>query len=93
MGLAGHVCSLIGLRHKHRALRYGGYRQVSLEYRRPYVFERLADGEWIIVAVNIGDSEETVSIGNSAVDLLSGERFEGQAPLQPVSARVLLRLS
>jgi glycosidase len=89
-GIAGYLNGLISLRNNHPALRYGSYRQIFLEYRRPYVFERSYEGEKVIVAVNIGDNEDTVNIHCNARDLQTGEQFNGQVKLPPVSARVMI---
>jgi glycosidase len=94
LGLAGHIRRLAAIRRECPALRYGSYRQVYLEYRRPFAFERAYENERIVVAVNIADNEETLDlsgIGTAGfVDLLIGE---GAAPdsvrIGPHKARIL----
>ena len=60
--LTAFIRNLSALRREQTALKYGGYRQVYLEYRRPFVFERFYESERIFVAVNIADNEDTVDL-------------------------------
>ncbi len=48
--------SLAALRHRHPALRHGGYRHVVAE-AQVYAFERHHDDDRLVVAVNAGDHE------------------------------------
>ncbi|GBU22098.1 hypothetical protein R80B4_02003 [Fibrobacteres bacterium R8-0-B4] len=81
--LEDYIRKLADIRRGHDALKYGGYRQVYLEYRRPFVFERSIDSERILVAVNVGDADDTVNISKyhngGFVDLLSDERISPES--------------
>ena len=92
--LTGHISKLAQIRQSEKALRQGTYRQIYLEYRRPFVFERCHENQRIFVAVNIAGKEESVNLkahGNrKLLDLLSGERFDPwRISLKPYSARIL----
>ena len=95
--LAAHISKLAEVRQGRGALRYGGYRQVYLDYRRPFVFERFMDNERIFVAVNAGESADTFNLsghyGGGFTDLLTGESVSsssaGSIPIAPRSVRVL----
>ena len=95
--LADHIRKLAALRRGNDALKYGGYRQVFLDYRRPFVFERFYNGESIFVAVNAGECWDTVNLsgqrGGGFADLLSDEQIialnAGNIPVAPHSARIL----
>ena len=94
MGLTDHIKKHIALRKEQAPLRYGGYRQVYLDYRKPFVFERFYDGERVFIAVNIGESEERISLDGCGAlsDLLTGELFEPfDIPLEPHCSRILMR--
>ncbi|MDR0468685.1 MAG: alpha-amylase [Peptococcaceae bacterium] len=93
-GLVGYISSLATLRRAQSALRYGGYKQVYLEYRRPFVFERFYEDQRIFVAINIADSEGTVNLGSQAggyfVDLLTAESvMPDPVRIPPHTARIL----
>ena len=91
-GLAEYIKKHIALRKEQAPLRYGGYRQVYLDYRKPFVFERFYNSENVITAVNIGESEERISLDGCVAlrDLLTGEFFEpSDIPLAPHSSRIL----
>jgi len=85
--LTGHINKLALMRQREKALKYGSYRQICLEYNRPFVFERSCENERVYVAVNIGAHDETINLGvysgHGFVDLLSGERI-----LRPRSIRM-----
>ncbi|MCL2126923.1 MAG: alpha-amylase family glycosyl hydrolase [Treponema sp.] len=92
--LTGYVSRLAHLRQGEKALKYGGYRQARMEYRRPFVFERFHEDERVFVAVNISGRDEVVSIngcGGGLWDLLNEERIgaPGNIPLKAHSARIL----
>ena len=92
MGLAAYIQKLAAVREGQNPLKYGGYRQVYLAYHKPFVFERSCGNERVLVAVNIGDMDETVQlsgVGNLR-DLLSGECFtSGAVAIASHSARIL----
>jgi len=96
-GLSDYIRKLADIRRGHEALMFGGYRQVYIEYRRPFVFERFYDNERIFTAVNVGDAADTLNMskhhGGGLADLLSGERFDppvtGSIPINPHSVRIL----
>ncbi|MDR1730596.1 MAG: cyclomaltodextrinase [Synergistaceae bacterium] len=94
-GLEDYIRRLAEVRRGHNALKYGSYRRISIQYRRPFVFERSHDGRSVFVAVNINEHADVTNLGahckGSLIDLLTGERFDGagQIALSPCSARVL----
>ena len=77
--LTGYICELAHLRLKEKALKYGKYQQIYLEYKRPFIFERLYEDEQIFVAVNISDNDDVINLGTYCrgmfCDLLSGEQI------------------
>jgi len=93
--LTGHISKLASLRQREKALKYGGYRQIYLEYNRPFVFERSFENERIYVAVNIVEHDETINLGAETgrgfFDLLSEERILRPCAIRmkPHSARIL----
>ena len=96
--LEGHIRKLAGIRQGQAALRYGGYRQVYLEYRKPLVFARQYENECVYVAVNIGGARERIDLARehcgSFYDLLSDEWIpQGSAheiAIEPYSSRIIL---
>ena len=94
-GLTGFISKLALLRQRERALKYGIYKHVYLEYRRPFVFERSYEGERIIIAVNIGEYDETINLSNCGFngfwDLLWEERIvtPHNIKMKPHSVRIL----
>ena len=99
--LAEYIRKLADIRKEHEALKYGGYRQIYLEYHKPFVFERFYNEQHIFTAVNIGSRQEYLDLaghnnGNFA-DMLSGEliyRNNSHAiPIAPYSSRILLSIS
>ena len=93
--LTGHINRLVSIRQKEKALKYGSYRQICLDYHRPFIFERCYEDEKIYVAVNIGDSDEAVNLGaynrTGFLDLLSEQKILNpkRIMLKPYSARIL----
>ena len=92
--LTGHISNLALIRQSEKALKYGGYRQIYLEYRRPFVFERSCENERIYVAINIAGNDEVINLGNYGSgfrDLLPGERISNphHIKMKPYSARIL----
>jgi len=95
--LEDYIRKLADLRRGHDALKYGGYRQVYLEYHRPLVFERFTDSERIFVAVNVGDGDDTINLskyhGGGFADLLSGEEIPSSnanaVPIAPHGVRII----
>jgi glycosidase len=91
------IAKLAAIRQRHSALKYGGYRQVCLEYRRPLVFERFLDDERIFAAINVNESPDTFNLSGSHpggfTDLLTGEDINPSSanniPIAPHSVRVL----
>jgi len=86
------IRKLIEIRKAYPALKYGSYRQVYLQYHRPFVFERSYGNERILVAINISNNFETVNIGNSNMrDLLTNETVNaGRLTIHPHSARIII---
>jgi len=95
--LEDYIRKLADIRRQHDALKYGGYRQVYLEYHRPFVFERFIDNERIFVAVNVGDNDDTVNLnkyhGGDFADLLSDEKIPSSnanaVPIAPHGVRIM----
>ena len=88
--LTEHIARLAAARRGSRALCYGGYRTVLLTNRQ-LIFERAADGERVLVAVN-ADSAPFVAHFDAgagrATDLVTGlpHDFGGGSELAPYSA-------
>jgi glycosidase len=93
--LTGHISRLARIRHSEKALKYGGYKQIYLEYNRPFVFERSYENERIYIAVNVSDQHETVDLSgyskNGFIDLLLDQRIFDlrHIQLEPHTARIL----
>jgi len=62
--LTAFISKLLLLRQKEKALKYGSYKQIYLEYMRPFIFERSYENERIIVAVNISNNNEYINLGS-----------------------------
>ncbi len=87
--LTEHIARLAAARRNSRALCYGGYRTVLLTNRQ-LIFERAADGERVLVAIN-ADSAPFVAHFDAqagrATDLVTGlpHDFGGGSELAPYS--------
>lgn len=90
--LTEHIRALCAIRTKSRALAYGSYRKATLNNKN-FSFVREADGEKLIIAVNIEDRDCTLHIENGeGYDLLSGQTYDlSCVPLPPFGARILQR--
>jgi len=68
------ISKLLLMRQKEKALKYGKYKQIYLDYQRPFIFERAYENERIYVAVNINTHDEVVNLNshsnNGFLDLL-----------------------
>jgi glycosidase len=93
--LTGHISRLALIRQRETALKYGNYKQIYLDYRRPFVFERSYENERIYIAVNIADYNEVINLSacssSGFCDLLSEEHIPSPAHIhvKPHSARIL----
>jgi glycosidase len=93
--LTGHISKLALIRQKEKALRYGSYRQIYLDYQKPFIFERSYENERIYIAVNISDHDEAVNLHSHCNggfwDLLHGEQIftSHHIHLKPHSVRIL----
>jgi glycosidase len=93
--LTEHISKLAIIRQGEKALRYGSYRQIYLDYRRPFVFERSYENERIYIAVNVSAQDEAVNLSaycrGGLLDLLRGELISAahNVQLKPHSARIL----
>ena len=93
--LTGHISRLAVIRQREKALRYGSYKQIYLEYQRPFIFERSYENERIYIAVNISDCSTEIKMSdyckNVFWDLLSGEQVTSanSIRLKPHSAMIL----
>ncbi len=87
--LTDWIASLAAARRRSRALQYGGYRNLFLTNRQ-IVFERAADGERVLVAVNAAgegiDARFNIGAGRG-VDLVTGreQEFGNGIPMPPYS--------
>ena len=93
--LTGHINRLICLRKNEKALKYGRYREVFMEYSRPFIFERSFEDDSIFVAVNIAGCDDAIDLGASGKsgfrDLLSEEPVHNarNIPMKPYSVKIL----
>ncbi|MDR0290361.1 MAG: alpha-glucosidase C-terminal domain-containing protein, partial [Treponema sp.] len=93
--LTGHISRLSRIRQSEKSLKYGAYKQIYLDYQRPFVFERSYENERIYIAVNVSDQCETVDLSgysNSGfLDLLLEQRIfdPRHIQLEPHTARIL----
>jgi glycosidase len=93
--LTGLISKLAYIRQGEKALKYGKYKQIYMEYRRPFVFERSCENERVYIAVNIADHNETIDLSDCGHrglwDLLWEEQvFDlNHIQLKPHSARIL----
>lgn len=85
--LADHIRKLAKIRRESRALSYGTYAKATIANKN-FSFVREADGERLIVAVNIGESDCTLRVeGGEGIDLLTGQtRNLSDVYLPPFSA-------
>lgn len=88
--LTGWIARLAAARKGSRALCHGGYRNVLLTNRQ-IIFERAAEGERVLVAVNADSAPYTAHFDagcGRAVDLITGalHDFGGGSQLPPYSA-------
>jgi glycosidase len=96
--LTGHISKLALIRQREKALKYGNYRQIYLDYKRPFVFERSFENERILVAVNIADKDEVIDLSahckGSFLDLLQEEHIASTRNIQlkSHSVRILKEL-
>ncbi len=89
-GLTDWIAKLAAARKSSPALCYGSYRSVVLTNRQ-IIFEREAEGERVLVAVNADSAPYTAHFdarAGRAVDLITGEShdFGGGSQLAPYSA-------
>ncbi|MDR0914212.1 MAG: alpha-glucosidase C-terminal domain-containing protein [Oscillospiraceae bacterium] len=82
-GLIPHIRQCAAARADSRALKYGSYKQVYLEYARPFVFEREFEGEKAVVILNAADTPHTLNLsqhyGGSFRDVLNGNTVDENA--------------
>ena len=88
--LTDFIAALAAARRRSPALCYGAYRTVLLTNRQ-YIFERAAEGERVLVAVNADGEPYTAHFDAGcglAWDLITGEQhdFGGGSELPPYSA-------
>jgi glycosidase len=93
--LTGYINKLINIRREEKSLKYGNYKQIYLEYQRPFVFERSYENERVIIVVNIANHEETINLNirNNCkyFDLLQNEviSLSNSIHLKPFSVRII----
>ena len=73
--LAEYIKKLIGIRASQNTLKFGSYKSISLEYRKPFIFERTYNDERIIVMINISDNAESIHLAGEFHDLLSEQKL------------------
>ena len=88
--LTDTIAAMAKAHRESRALCYGDFRQLVLTNRQ-CIWERCADGERVLIAVNIDDQPYTAHFDakcGRAVDLITGEPhdFGGGSELPPCSA-------
>ena len=88
--LTDFIAALAAARRRSPALCHGAYRTVLLTNRQ-YIFERAAEGERVLVAVNADSAPYTAHFDagcGQAVDLITGalHDFGGGSQLPPYSA-------
>ncbi|GBU25547.1 hypothetical protein R83H12_02197 [Fibrobacteria bacterium R8-3-H12] len=93
--LTGHISKLAHLRQNENALKYGKYREISLEYKKPFIFERCFEREKIYVAANITECEEFINLSTRfngvLLDILNDEHIYDTHNIQikPYTVRML----
>jgi len=95
--LESYIRKLADIRKEQIALKQGSYRQVYLEYHKPFVYERRHGNERIYVAVNIGNKQECINLASeyhgNFIDLLSDEPIYQQSThsivIEPHSSRII----
>jgi glycosidase len=93
--LTGHIFRLACIRQSEKSLKYGAYRQIYLDYQRPFVFERSYENERVYIAVNASDQVEAVDLSgyssNGFLDLFLEQRIFDLRHIQldPHTARIL----
>jgi len=90
--LTDHIAKLAEIKKNSRALNYGGFRSVVLTNEQ-CIFERAADGERILVAINLSGHPYTAWFDagcGAGTDLLTGEavEFNGSRELPAYSAAI-----
>jgi cyclomaltodextrinase len=88
--LTDTIAAMAKAHRESRALCYGDFRQLVLTNRQ-CIWERCADGERVLIAVNIDDQPYTAHFDakcGRAIDLITGEPhdFGGGSELPPCSA-------
>ena len=92
-GLTDHIAKLAEIKHNSKALCHGHFVKKVLTNHQ-CIFERMVDGERILVCINAGDYEYTAHFDagcGCAVDLLTGNNFDfgGGTKLPPYSSFIL----
>lgn len=90
--LTEHIAKLAEIKKNSRALNYGGFRSVVLTNEQ-CIFERAADGERVLVAINLSEHPYTAWFDagcGEGIDLLTGEtvQFNGSRELPGYSTAV-----
>ena len=96
--LTALISKLAHLHLGEKALKYGSYKQISLGYKRLFVFERSYEEESLFVAVNIQSSPDEANLsahGAKFQELLSGELIHSprRIKIEPYSAKIFKRTS
>ncbi|MDR2594505.1 MAG: cyclomaltodextrinase [Fibromonadaceae bacterium] len=93
--LTEHISKLAHLRQNENALKYGKYLEVSLEYKKPFIFERCFEEEKIYIAVNIDEHETFINLSTrfngALLDILNDECLQDTRNIQikPYTVKIL----
>jgi glycosidase len=91
--LEGFLRKLADLRAESPALKWGAYREVSIGYMAPFVFERRYGGETVTVAIHPFETSASVDLsrcGSCFRDVLNEEELSGGVvAFAPYSGRIL----
>ncbi|MDR1540610.1 MAG: alpha-glucosidase C-terminal domain-containing protein [Clostridiales bacterium] len=94
--LEGVIKHLAEIRKSSQALMHGSYRQVFLEYGKPFAFERSFGDETVIIAVNPTKNPAEINLGKRGatfMDLMNNEavaaNWQGNLPVSPHWGRIL----
>lgn len=89
--LTAHIRKLADIHKNSLALCYGNYKQLAITNKQ-YVFERVHEGEKVIVAINADSEAYTVNINTGQVtELLTGRQIDvdGCLALEPYSIMIM----
>ncbi len=62
------ISKLSNIRKNSKAIKYGTFNEVQINYQKPYVFERVFEDETVVVVINISDKEEYINVNTHNCD-------------------------